>query len=101
MRIAALIAAVVLLAAPAAGEAAVWHGHTVKVRFTGQIDASPCPEPSCLRGIVTTYYDGMDVRDRVVRCAWPHPRILAFTHYGYRAWVKVHVCGRNRWWRFR
>jgi hypothetical protein len=82
---------------------AVWHGHTVKATLVGQIDASPCPKPSCLKGIVGVFVDGRDVRDHVVRCAWPTPRVLDFSRRGYphRHYAKVHVCGLNHWWRFR
>lgn len=84
-------------------EGATWHGHTVKARFDGQIDASPCSESSCLRGLVGIYVDGVDVRDHVVQCPWPHPRILDFSRRGYphRHYAKVHACGKNHWWRFR
>lgn len=87
-------------------EAAVWHGHTVTARFDGQIDASPCPDSSCLKGLVGVYVDGMDVADHVVRCAWPkHPRVVDFDHGRHHhrvAWfAKIRTCGRYYWWRFR
>jgi len=86
--------------------AATWRSHTVTTRFDGQIDASPCPEPSCLRGIVGVYVDGSNVHDNVVRCGWPrHRRIVAFDHgrhhHRYGWYVKVRTCGRFYWWRFR
>jgi hypothetical protein len=89
--------------ASGAAIAATWRGHTVKAMFTGQIDASPCPDSSCVRGVVTILVDDQDVRDHVVRCAWPHPRILDFSRRGYphRHYALVHACGQNHWWRFR
>lgn len=99
----AAVAIMLSAVATSPASAAVWHGHTVKAKLVGQIDASPCPEASCLKGVVGVFVDGMDVRDHVVRCAWPSPRVLDFSRRGYphRHYAKVHVCGLNHWWRFR
>jgi hypothetical protein len=101
-----LLTILILAATAASANAAVWHGHTVRARFVGQIDASPCPDPSCVRGIVGVIVDGRDVADHVVRCAWPrHPKIRAFDHgwhhHRYGWYAKVATCGRDYWWRFR
>jgi len=103
--IVAVAGALVASAAAPAG-AAVWRGHTVNAKFTGQIDASPCPDASCLRGVVGVMVDRHDVADHLVRCAWPrHPRVVGFDHghhhhrLGYYAHVRT--CGRYYWWRFR
>jgi len=100
-----LIACTVTGVIAGSAHAAVWRGHHVKAKLVGQIDASPCPEPSCLKGIVGVFFDGHDVQDHVVRCAWPrHPRILKFDHarhhHRYGWYAKVRTCGRHYWWRF-
>jgi hypothetical protein len=105
-RIAAILAAAIMLVAPATGTAATWRGHTVRARFDGQIDTTPCPTASCLKGMVGVYVDGMNVADHLVRCAWPkHPSVVDFDHgwhhHRFGWYAKVHTCGRNYWWRFR